>query len=467
MVRTAFRGKVSVKSGMKLKRAWLAPVLGAFLASCIAYERAPVEPAAILAELEAALWPEPEKPDTEAPDPKRLASFAIANNPTLQALRSAIGVSKALLVEAGLLEDPEIGWDGMDALASHIVEGRATTVDFLSGFGLTFPLPRPGELDAKKGAAKWRVEETRRKILEAERILAREVLMAAESVLETRRLLEQNQELIRLAERTRDYFKKAKEAGAATAIQANLAEGDLLAIKAQRIDLEARLRRDRQRLNTLLGLPPDLEVPLSPGTLPESPAKERKDLDGLVRTALEKRPDLGALLASYEAAEDEVRLEVARQFPKLAIGTGLSILPGLFTFFNRPAIRTAIARRTVLAREIRAKIHAIRNEVHDTWAALEEARTIFRFLEKILLPNNEESLRLAGEAFDAGEVTLLEILNLQRALVDARRRTTEARSEIRKRTWGFLTACGTVLAPPTPHAESKHDGKEEEEKRTR
>ena len=75
-----------------------------------------------------------------------------------------------------------------------------------------------------------------------------------------------------------------------------------------------------------------------------------------------------------------------------------------------------------------------------------------RFLEAELLPNAEESLRLAGEAFDAGEVTLLEILALQRALVDARTQTTESRAELQRRHWRLLAASGTLLAKAAPEA---------------
>jgi len=461
MARSSFRAHGPTESRrFEASSLVAALVLAPALAGCVSYEPAPADVSQILAELRARAWEAPadiDRAETEGARPDQLASFAVTHNPSLRAARAQIGVARALLVEAGLLSDPEIGWDGMDALASEIAEGTTSSVDFLAGFGLSIPLPRPGELDAKKGAARWRVEETRRRVAQGEWLLAREVYVSCEDVLEAERLLDQNKDLVQVAETTRDYFERAKAAGAATAIQANLANGDVLAIRALRVRLEARLRDARHRLNALLGLPPSSEIPVVAAREDAVPGDVAVEPEALVERSIDLRPDLAALLASYQAAEEEVRLEVARQFPLVAIGTGITLVPGFLTRFNRPAIDTALARREALRGEIEAQVHEIRRQIHDAHAALQEARREVRFLETELLPNAEESLRLAGLAFDAGEVTLLEILTLQRALVDARTRTTEARAELHRRRWRLLAASGTLLGiqPQDSHEEQE------------
>ena len=435
-------------------------LLSTALTACVSYEPAPVDPAELLAGLDAVRFESPEHAETIAEDevgPRQLAAFAVAHNPTLATARSRIGIARSLLVEAGLLADPEIGWDGMDALASQIVEHSVSSVDVLSGFGLSIPLPRPGELGAKKAAARWRVEELRRRLLEAEWRLAGEVYVAWEDLVEAEQLLEQNRELADVARTTEEYFQRAREVGAATAIQSNLATGDALAIGARQVRLEARLRRSRHALNALLGLPPSTVLPVSHAGSPASDPgfDEEASPEALVELALARRPDLAALLAAHRAADEEVRLEVRRQFPLIAIGTGISLTPGLFTRFNRPAIRTAIARRSMSARLVTESVHGLRREVSDALASYREAERELEFLETALLPNAESSLDLARQSFDAGEVTLLEILTLQRALVDARTRTTEARAELRRRRWRLLVATGALLLPTSaPQADS-------------
>ncbi|MEW6074015.1 MAG: TolC family protein [Planctomycetota bacterium] len=448
--------RISLPAQGRRKRRRAAPIARLVLllvpagTGCATYEPDPIDPSAMLADLAARRWDPPAAPgDPAAADPEQLASFAVAHHPALAAARARIGVARSLLVEAGLLADPAIGWNGMDALAAEIVEGRAASIDFLTGLGLSIPLPRPGEIDARTGVARGEVEEARRRVVQAEWTLAREVHLACEDLLELEGLLEQNLDLVQVAESTRDYFARAMAAGAATAIQANLAAGDLLAIRAERVRLEARRRDARHRLNALLGLPPETAVPVRAGPRADDgpPEAPPPNVEELVASSLSRRPDLAALFASYQAAEEAVRLEVSRQFPLAAVGTGITLEPGLFTRFNRPAIATALARRAALRAEIEAQVHEARREIQDAFAAREEAHREVRFLASELLPNAEESLRLAGEAFASGEVTVLEILTLQRNLVDARTRTTEARAELQRRHWRLLAASGTLLPP--------------------
>lgn len=450
MARSSFRAHGPTESRwIQAHRLIVAIAIAPVLAGCVSYEPAPVDVPEILADLRARKWEPHSASDPAAAEgatSEQLAAFAVTHNPSLRAVRSQIGVAEAVLVEAGLLSDPQIGWDGMDAIASQIAEGTASSVDYLAGLGLSIPLPRPGELDARKGAARWQLEETRRRVAQGEWLLSRDVFVACEDVREAQRLLEQNQELLGVAQSTRDYFDRAKAAGVATAIEANLASGDLLTIRADRVRLEARVRDARHRLNALLGLPPSTEIPVAGEAEREPEGDLDVDPELLVEHALALRPDLAALMAAYETAEEEVRLEVARQFPQVSIGTGLWLVPGFLTRFNRPAIATAMARRESLDQEIEAQVHEVRRDVQDAYAALGETRRLLGFLESELLPNAEESLRLAGEAFEAGEVTFLEILTLQRALVDARTRTTEARAELLRRRWRLRAACGTLLA---------------------
>ena len=131
--------------------------LVALTTGCATYRPAPIEPLRVLEGLEAIEWKpgirslEVPPGDTETPKvgPRELSAFAVSTNPQLAAARAEVGVRRALLVEAGLLPDPQLGWDAMDVLASQIVDGTSSSVDAISGFGLMFPLLRPGERGAK------------------------------------------------------------------------------------------------------------------------------------------------------------------------------------------------------------------------------------------------------------------------------------------------------------------------------
>ena len=431
--------------------------LVALSTGCATYRPAPIEALQVLEGLEAIEWnpsaPSPEAPpgraETSVVGPRELAAFAVSTNPELAAARAEVGVRQALLVEAGLLPDPEFGWDAMNNVASLIVDGGSSSVDTISGFGLMFPLLRPGERGARVGAAEWQTEEARRLVAAAEWSLTRSIHVSYEEVQAAELLLAQNRALTELAESTNDYFERAREAGAATAIQANLALGELQAIRLDGVRAEARVRQARQDLNSLLGLPPDVELPLGPGPDPSAQEELRATPGDLTAHAVEFRPDLAALHARYQAAEEGVRLAVSKQYPQTAIGTGISFTLPFFSKYARPEIRTALARRAQLSKEFTAAVHAVRQEIAAAYTSWQFADRELELIDNELLPNAEESLELSREAFQAGEVTLLETLALQRALVAARTRHTEARAERSKRAWALLAASGWLLGAPS------------------
>ena len=443
------------------------------LTGCATYQPAPLEPVDLLQQLEALRWEDPGDPSSEnSQDPQsaaatspllgplELAAFAVRTNPRLRAVRAKLGLQRALLVEAGLLQDPELSWDAMDVLASQIVDGSSSRIDALSGLGLMFPLFRPGERGARIGAAEWSVEEARRLVETAEWNLTRDIHLAWEEVRAAELLQEQSRVVTELAESTYDYFKRAKEAGAATAIQANLALGELQAIQLDALRATSRAQAARQSLNALLGLPPSTELVL--GAEEFVPDTEALGLgpEALALHAAESRPDLAALLAAYQAAEQGVRLAVSMQYPRISLGTGIGLSLPIFSRFGRPAIRSAIARRSLVEQELTAALHSARQEIADLYRAWRFAEREYDLVANALLPNAEENLELSREAFREGEVTLLETLALQRALVDARTRYTESKSEQAKRAWALLAASGWLLSPDPSNTTNRQNDQE-------
>ena len=427
------------------------------LTSCATYRPAPIEPLSVLDGLNAIVWTPPPNAQAvtanqgglSAIGPRELAAFAVSTNPQLAAVRAEVGVRKALLIEAGLLPDPTLGWDAMDLLASQLVDGTSSSVDALAGISLMFPLLRPGERDARSEAAEWRVEQARRQVAAAEWSLTLNIHLAVEEVQAAQGLLAQTQALAEFAASTSDYFKRARDAGTATAIQANLARGEVQVMRLDAMRAATRLQQARQALNDLLGLPPSFELTLGPVETVWKHKALHTNAAELTAHAVSARPDLAALLASYQAAENDVRLAVAQQSPLIALGTGFNLTLPLFSKAGRPKVQTALARREQLSQAFTASVHATRQEVaaaHTLWQLAEHE---VELVESELLPNAEATLELASEAFEAGEITLLETLALQRALAQARTLHTEAQAERSKRAWSLLAASGWLLAPTT------------------
>ncbi len=424
--------------------------------ACATWEPAPLDPPDILQEL-AVVTPESaaDRLSGEVFDPRdgldrrEAAALAVTLNPRLQALRAEVGVASARLVEAGLLPNPEVGWDAVDWLVG------GTRDDFLTGLGLMQPLPRPGELSARQGVARARLEEVRWEILAGEWALRRDVDRAILDVVAARERRALNQRLAAVATSTHDFFARGLEVGAATALQENLAQLELASIEREQARLGVALDQAWERLNALLGLPPgsrfELQAELAAFSAPEPLPKAA----GLAEVALERRPEVHDALAWYRLAEQALRLEVARQWPTLAVGTGLSLVLPVFTRWNRPAIRTAEEVRERTARELRATVHRLRSEVHAAWQALRLAADQVHIFRDSLEPRIERNVRLTEEALRLGEATLAEILVAQRQVLDTRREYLDARVQLARAAIDLEWAIGPPLEEKTATEEEE------------
>ncbi|MBL4771946.1 MAG: TolC family protein [Planctomycetes bacterium] len=432
----------------------------AALSSCASYAPQPLEPLNMLEQLEAQQWPSPSTPQAGEPSlgPRELTAFALQSHPELLAFRAQIGIREALLVEAGLFDDPEFSWDAMDIIASESVTGSSSRLDALGGLGLMFQLPRPGERRAKKGAARAGIDQARSSLLQAEWRLALDVHLAYEELLLANELLLENQNLEQLALTTFQHFQAAQEAGAATGIQANLAGGALGVRQLEVVYANERVLLAHLELNELLGVSPDTRLQPTRHGNPAELASELPSPEQLLRYSLTKRPELLGVVAEYQEAEELLRLAYSKQYPTLAVGTGVAIGLPLLSRFARPAIATALANRHLVRLRYLSVLHEVRAQIHAAQIRWTNSESELQLIGGTVLPNAEENLRLSEEALAAGESTLLETLALQSALVQARTQHLEAQGTRRKTSWSLLAAGGDLLnanpaAPSLPQTE--------------
>lgn len=408
------------------------------LSGCTSYEPAPLRPGEILRDLERVGLqdvtrglPRPHGSFDPADGLTLVeaAAAAVQLNPRLTALRTEVAVSEAQLVEAGLLPDIVIGWEAGNNIADFITEGKSSANGYIAGASLEWPVPRPGEIDAKEGVARADIAGARGRVLAAEWGLVREVHEAYARLLVARSRVEQTQQLTSIAERSQEYLQRARSLGAATALDENLARIAAKTAQADVVRAQADELQARQALNGLLGLRPGYEW--TPQTtldqLLTPTALGTRDADALVRLALDRRPDLLETLAEYQRAEEALRLEIARQWPQISIGTGLSITLPIFSRFNQPAVRTAERARAATGRRLTVAVQQVRQEVHAALTEYLQAERLRQLFQDEVEPALVESLRLNEQAFNAREVTPLQILTSQQQVIETRARALEAR----------------------------------------
>ncbi len=411
--------------------------------ACVAYEPFPLDPDTIRTEFlsrtptdaglvafAAALTAEGRAPSFDPSDgigAEEAEVVALFFNPELRRLRAEVGISAEGARTAGAFADPVFGLD-----AERILED----VDdpWLVGGTVGLSLPLSGRPDAERGAASavHRAELARLAVAEWDVRIAVRTAFARHAA-DLRRVEAFALQLSALdpAAKVVDIMQKA---GEIPRTEARLYALDR-AVRTAEADLaEAAAAESAREIHALLGLLPGaaavLVADLTTAALPEA--------DVARRSAADRNPRLLARRAAYEAAEEALRLEVARQFPDLSLSPGLATEDGMARALlaiaaapplfdgNRRGIAEADARRTAEREAFAAETAAVFGGLAGGLArAAAAVRIRMRLTETAALADEQSAdLRRTAEAGRFNPTAILESLNrvheIRLKLIDAR-----------------------------------------------
>lgn len=242
-------------------------------------------------------------------DMTEVAILAVANNPILKLARDDAGIAHAQAFAAGLLPDPQV------SLSRDLPDSSANQSAFSAALG--YDLGSLVTRAARSRAARFESQKTDLNLLWQEwQVVAQARLLFSRSIAQQQllRWLTENRDL--LAER---YAK----------VKAALGEGNytrdslyttLLAwqdASRQLNDLERLQLQTRNDLNALLGLTPEAELRLVPEQVPAVPDEQQAERD--LAKLSDRRPDLLALRAGYEAQDARYRQAILGQFPAFGL----------------------------------------------------------------------------------------------------------------------------------------------------
>lgn len=250
-------------------------------------------------------------------------------------------------------------------------------------------------------------------------------------------------ETLSLIESATGAVRKRVAEGEDTRLDGNLAEIEAARARNQLALLQEQLLRARVDLATMLQLPPG-QLPEAAGTLDRPPLSI--DLPTLL-ASLDRRPDITASAARLRAAFSQLRLERATVSPDVTValsygrdgssyrdervaGIYVSVPIPLFRR-NATGISRAIAERTQREIEDNALSRNARADIQALWVQMENLRSRAERLRSSVLPLLEENQRLSQIALREGEIGLLQLLTVNRQLLDGRRDLTEAQTELR------------------------------------
>jgi outer membrane protein TolC len=387
-----------------------AVLLAACLAGCATYHAKPLpeqaSSASSLSELQG-------YDATALPlDMAAVERLALLNNPDLRSQHARRQAAQAQRGQDSVLPNPVVGGN-VGYLFSGVGDATAWTASISQDITSLITL-RP-----RREAAKATADEVDASLLwEQWQVLGKARLLVIDLVEGQRQIALQQQALDALAQRE---SRIVGAVGAGNMERVTVAS-DLAAAADARTalnDLQRRQLDQQQQLKALLGLKPDVVVPLSP-VLP-APAVDAASIRQQFDDVSRRRPDLVALQLGYRAQEATLRAAVLAQFPALAIGYAASqdnsrVRNGgpavNFTLpvfdHNQHNVAIAKATREQLHQEYTVRLATSRDDVDALLAQYAQLDA----QQKTLVPATDDAVRASAQAGQAAKNGLLDLRNV-------------------------------------------------------
>ncbi|MGH7932356.1 MAG: TolC family protein [Candidatus Binataceae bacterium] len=329
-------------------------MLTCIFCGCATYERAPLDPIITAQRFESRSLSNPGMcgylkinaglPLTTCPPPQwNLESLALVGfyySPDIALAEARVREADAAVITAGARPNPVVGLGPQYDLRS--------TPSFVPWAIGTFSLDLPIETAGKRG---YRIARAER-LADTARLAAGESAWAVRSriraalrqyLLDTRRSDLTEQEEDALAHAATLIAARVK-AGEASQPELDVALSNLQNARLGAALAEAQVPTARNALAAAIGLPAEaLDGAKFAWTALDNPPDEQSlGLDGVQRLALLNRIDLRRELAQYAAADEALKLEIARQYPDIRLAGGYSWEGGENIFELGPSLALPI-----------------------------------------------------------------------------------------------------------------------------
>lgn len=354
-------------------------------------------------------------------------------NPVLRSAKAQVPGAEGAVrnTQAPLWNNPQFATDLTRRHANAAGAASQSYPEWAFGIAQTFEIA--GQQGYRRGAARLDAAALERSIEDVRRQVRGEVELAFTRVLALQQRIGLEEQALKVIEDAAAAVRMRVQAGEDSRLEGNLSAVEAERARNQLTILREELLQARAALAGLLQLPPG-EFPAAAGRL--DPRLPGYTLESLLARAT-ARPQLQALELREGAARNRLQLERAAAYPDITVGlttgregaldarerlTMLSVSVPL-PLFRRNAggigramtelTQTQIERQTV-SRDIEAQVRAL-------WQRVQSLADRVRRLSDSVLPTLTENQRLSSVAFRSGEIGLLQLLLVNRQLLDARR----------------------------------------------
>jgi cobalt-zinc-cadmium efflux system outer membrane protein len=349
-------------------------------------------------------------------------SRARERTPSVLSARARVEEARARLAGASLLfrENPEL-----EAAAG----GRGSAADDSEKVevGILQNLDIGGRRSARIGMARAELVASAAEAENALRQALRSVAAAFFRALHAQERLNLAERAEAIATEILEIARRRHQAGDVSLLDVNLAQAALSRARADEYAARSSEAAAFGELRALLAFPPEQEVKL----VGELRMSRRYDLGDLLARATD-RPDIRALRSELEAATAELRLGRALAWPEFGIGgryereEGNDRLLGtvrltLPLFDRGQAVRAeARARARRLELELEAALRDVRREIRTAFEVYTQEAAAVDELGQNAVRLLEENESLSRESYEAGQISLAELLLVRREILETR-----------------------------------------------
>lgn len=359
----------------------------------------------------------------------RAVELARSQNPDLLAARQELELARSRLVRARYWNqfNPEIG----GGAGQRRFDGGGSDVQPFASLSLEVEVA--GQRGKRIDEAERNLARVEAEIADVERRILAQVGETFYHGLYLNRRLDLFREIEELNRRLRDASSERFRTGEVAKTEANLAVVRYSQSRRETLSAERDLANTRRELERLLGLEPSATIRLD-GSLT---TKDRQlDLETLLQTALEARPDLHARKDEMARIDAETALTKRLIVPNPTlsflydeeteaegkrdriIGGAISIPIPVFDR-NQAELTALVGTRVQAAYQRDATELAIKAEVRDAYRAYEAALESVRVFETDAVARVTESFRFIETSYREGKIDLLQLIVVQNDLVGA------------------------------------------------
>lgn len=355
-------------------------------------------------------------------------SRALASNPRLRAQQLTLTAADGARTQAGLWSNPTLDYDRENLGNSRLQGGDGPTTQL----ALAQLIELGGKRSARQAIAEHAHQAAGEEVTLALASVTASTTERFAQVLVAQEQLRLSDELQLIAEKTAQTVAAKVKAGKVMPIEASKGELALMDARLRKAKAERDLSSARTRLAQSWGavVPDFVQVVGQFEELPELPS------EAVLRERLRRSPLLRRETARVAERAAELSLARAKAMPDLTLSAGvrryealgeeayvIGVSVPLPLFDRNQGERVAAeARAEAASYEQRLAETEAYASLSQAYQGLAQAQQEVQFLKAQVLPSAESVYGVARTAYEAGKFSLLDVLDAQRTLFDAKSR---------------------------------------------